>query len=181
MADVNVKWTGGVQFMASDQAGHVVVTDRDGQGMKPPLLLLVSLAGCAGVDVVRILEKKRQRFTSIEANVSKHNDPDPPWCITKIETEWIVRGHNLKEKAVRDAAGRDGRLSKNEAKKIAQRSDALALWGDNAVNYLDKTGQKTVSVDKLIGAGYRYAAFHAANRVEVPMLTSISVGRVCIS
>ena len=103
MSDINVKWSGGVQFLASDEAGHVVVTDRDGQGMKPPLLLLVSLAGCAGVDVVRILEKKRQRFTGIEVKVSKHNDPEPPWCITKIETEWIVRGHNLKEKAVQDA------------------------------------------------------------------------------
>ena len=103
MADIKMKWTGGVQFLASDEAGHTLVTDRDGQGMKPPLLLLVSLAGCAGVDVVRILEKKRQKFTSIEVKLHKYNDPDPPWCIDKIEMEWIVRGHNLKEKAVRDA------------------------------------------------------------------------------
>ena len=103
MADVSVKWTGGGQFLASDEAGHVVVTDRDGQGMKPPNLLLISLATCAGIDVVSILEKKRQRFTSIEARVSKQNDPDPPWCIEKIELEWVVRGRGLKEKAVRDA------------------------------------------------------------------------------
>jgi putative redox protein len=103
VSDINVKWTGGAQFLASDGAGHVVVTDRDGQGMKPPLLLLVSLAGCAGVDVVSILEKKRQRFTGIEVRVSKYNDPDPPWCIEKIEIEWIVRGHKLREKAVQDA------------------------------------------------------------------------------
>jgi putative redox protein len=103
MADVSVKWTDGVQFIGSDEAGHVVVTDRDGQGMKPPNLLLISLATCAGIDVVRILEKKRQKFTGIEARVSKHNDPEPPWCIEKIELEWIVRGRGLKEKAVRDA------------------------------------------------------------------------------
>lgn len=103
MADVSVKWTGGMQFLASDEAGHVVVTDRDGQGIKPPNLLLISLATCAGIDVVRILEKKRQKFSSIEAKLSKHNDPEPPWCIEKIELEWIVRGRGLKEKAVRDA------------------------------------------------------------------------------
>jgi putative redox protein len=103
MADIEVKWTGGVQFMAADEAGHVVVTDRDGEGIKPPMLLLVSLAGCAGVDVVRILEKKRQDFTSIEVKLNKYNDPNPPWCIEKIEMEWIVRGRNLKEKAVQDA------------------------------------------------------------------------------
>jgi putative redox protein len=103
MADVSVKWTGGAQFLASDEAGHVIVTDRDGQGIKPPNLLFISLATCAGIDVVSILEKKRQQFTSIEARLSKHNDPNPPWCIEKIELEWIVRGRGLKEKAVRDA------------------------------------------------------------------------------
>jgi putative redox protein len=103
MADVSVKWTGGVQFLGSDEAGHVVVTDRDGQGMKPPNLLLVSLATCAGIDVVRILEKKRQQFSSIEARVSKRNAPDPPWTIETIELEWVVRGRGLKEKAVCDA------------------------------------------------------------------------------
>jgi len=103
MAGVNVKWTGGRQFLAADEAGHVVVTDSEGQGFKPPDLLLVSLVGCAGVDVVRILEKKRQAFTSIEAKISKQHTEEPPWTITKIELEWVIRGTNLKEKAVQDA------------------------------------------------------------------------------
>ena len=62
MAGVSVKWTGGRQFLAADEAGHVVVTDSEGQGFKPPDLLLAALVGCAGVDVVSILEKKRQVF-----------------------------------------------------------------------------------------------------------------------
>ena len=103
MAGINVKWTGGMQFLGADGAGHVVVTDSEGQGFKPPELLLVSLVGCAGVDVVRILEKKRQQFSSIEAEVDKHNAPEAPWPIEKIEVVWTVRGRGLKEKAVRDA------------------------------------------------------------------------------
>jgi putative redox protein len=103
MAGINVKWTGGLQYLAADEAGHVVVTDRDGQGFKPPDLLLASLVTCAGIDVVRILEKKRQKFTGIEATVNKQNAPEPPWMIEKLEVEWVVRGQGLKEKAVRDA------------------------------------------------------------------------------
>ena len=103
MAGINVKWTDGKQFLAADESGHVVVTDSEGRGFKPPELLLASLVGCAGVDVVRILEKKRQKFSSIEAKVDKQNAPEPPWCIEKIEVEWTVRGQGLKEKAVRDA------------------------------------------------------------------------------
>ncbi|MGD8474541.1 MAG: OsmC family protein [Anaerolineae bacterium] len=103
MAGVNVKWTGGKQFLAADQAGHVVVTDSEGQGFKPPDLMLASLVGCAGVDVVRILQKKRQKFSSIEVKVDKQNAPDAPWPIEKVEVEWTVRGQGLREKAVRDA------------------------------------------------------------------------------
>lgn len=103
MSEINMKWTGGVQFMAADEAGHVVVTDRDGEGIKPPLLLLVSLVGCAGVDVVSILQKKRQKFTDIQVSVSKVNAPEPPWTIEKIEVEWVIRGHGLREKAAKDA------------------------------------------------------------------------------
>ncbi len=103
MPGVNVKWTGGAQFLATDEAGRAVVTDSEGQGFKPPDLLLASLVGCAGVDVVRILEKKRQKVTGIEASVSKENCPDPPWNITTIEVRWVIRGHDLKEKAVQDA------------------------------------------------------------------------------
>ena len=103
MADVSVKWTGGQQYLAADEAGHVVVTDSEGQGFKPAQLVLAALAGCAGVDLVSILEKKRQRFTAIEVKVTKQNAPEPPWTIEKIELEWTVRGRSLKEKAVVDA------------------------------------------------------------------------------
>jgi putative redox protein len=103
MAGMNLKWTGGVQFLANDEHGHVVVTDRDGHGFKPPDLLLVSLVGCAGIDVVKILEKKRQEFSRIEASVNKENALDPPWTIERIEIEWTIHGRNLKKKAVEDA------------------------------------------------------------------------------
>jgi putative redox protein len=103
MADIYMKWIGGEQFLASDEAGHVVVTDSNGQGFKPTKLLLVSLVGCAGVDVVRILEKKRQKPTAIEAKVSMQHDTEPPWCIERIDIEWVVRGRNLREKPVSDA------------------------------------------------------------------------------
>lgn len=53
--------------------------------------------------------------------------------------------------AVRDVSGRDGRISENEARKIAE------PYRDNALNFLEKTGQKSVSVDKLIGRAHDYA------------------------
>jgi putative redox protein len=103
MSGVKAKWTGGAQFVATDEVGRAVVTDSEGEGFKPPDLLLASLVTCAGIDVVSILEKKRQDLTAIEATVNKTNAPEPPWTIEKIEVEWVITGRNLKEKAVRDA------------------------------------------------------------------------------
>ena len=57
---------------------------------------------------------------------------------------------------VRRVAGRDGRLSKNEASKMTTQ------YRDNALNYLERTGQKSVSVNKLIGKAHNYAVAVAA-------------------
>src|SRR5512137_913006 len=103
MAGVEVTWMGGQLFEAADDAGHTILTGSDPRSFKPPNLLLAALAACTGIDLVAILEKKRQKVTGIEAHISKQNAPDPPWTIERIEIEWVVRGHNLSEKAVHDA------------------------------------------------------------------------------
>jgi len=103
MAGIEVKWTGGEQFLATDEWGHTVSTDPGGKGFKAPNLVLAALVGCAGVDVVQILQKKRQKFTAIEVRADKEHAPDPPWTIQTIEVEWTVKGQGLSEKAVRDA------------------------------------------------------------------------------
>ena len=54
--------------------------------------------------------------------------------------------------AVRGAAGTDGRLSRAEADRLASSS----LYGDNAVNWLEKKGQASVDVDKLIREAAQY-------------------------
>lgn len=103
MGAVNSKWIGGRQFLATDEKGHTVVTDTEGNGFKPAEMLLAALVGCAGVDLVGILEKKKQEFIAIEVRATKLSAPEPPWTIEKIEVEWTVRGRDLKKKAVEDA------------------------------------------------------------------------------
>ena len=103
VAGITVRWTGGQQFLAADEAGHVVMTDATGQGFKPPDLVLAALVGCTGVDVVNILEKKRQQVSGIEVRASRQHAPEPPWAIETIEVEWVIRGRDLSEKAAREA------------------------------------------------------------------------------
>lgn len=59
--------------------------------------------------------------------------------------------------AVRAEGNSRGRLTVAGAKRIAERSDDLRHFGDNAVDWLEDHGQKSVDIDKLLGAGYASA------------------------
>jgi len=65
-------------------------------------MLLGALGSCTAVDVVMILEKKRQSLEELEINVSGERAAEPPAVWTKIEIEYRLKG-KLEEKAVRDA------------------------------------------------------------------------------
>jgi putative redox protein len=52
--------------------------ESDGDGFSPKALLLSGLAGCAGIDVVMILEKMRVPFANFEIDVeTEQTDTEP--------------------------------------------------------------------------------------------------------
>ena len=93
------------RFISTDSTGHSVVmsTPKENTGMKPSELILSALAGCASVDVVEILAKKRTPLSHLEVQVSAEQESDPPWTFRKIFMKFIVRGENLTEKNVQQA------------------------------------------------------------------------------
>ena len=107
MAGATVRWITKGQFVAVDSSKHSVVLstqdEENGVGMKPSDLLLAAVGGCSSVDVVSILQKKRQHLTGLEVQVTGQQDADPPWTFRKIHVTYIVRGQGLSEKAVADA------------------------------------------------------------------------------
>ncbi|NIV11618.1 MAG: osmotically inducible protein OsmC, partial [Aliifodinibius sp.] len=54
------------------------------EGFRPMSLLLVSLAGCMGMDIVGILKKKGGKIDSFEIVVNGERAPDHPRRYTKI-------------------------------------------------------------------------------------------------
>jgi putative redox protein len=101
-----LRWVpGGNRFVSTDSTGHSVVlsTPNENTGMKPSELILSALAGCASVDVVDILAKKRTPLTHLEVQVSAEQDADPPWTFRKIYIKFLVKGDGLTEKNVAQA------------------------------------------------------------------------------
>ena len=98
---VDLSWKGGSRFTSSDAYGHSITVDapqNDGDefaGFMPGELLLTSLAGCSGIDVVSILLKQRQQVTGLRIKVKGTQAPDPPWAWEDVELEYIVSGKAL--------------------------------------------------------------------------------------
>jgi len=73
----------------------------EGTGARPLEVFLESLAACTAMDVVSILEKKRQRFTALEVNViATQREDEFPKIYTRIELEYVVTGFGVKPEAV---------------------------------------------------------------------------------
>lgn len=105
MSQVKLYWVQDGQFVGVDSTQHSLVlsTTQAGTGVKPSDMLLIALASCSAVDVVNILEKKRESMTGLEIRVDGQQDDDPPWAFRKIQVTYVVRGRGLSEKAVRQA------------------------------------------------------------------------------
>ena len=105
MQTAKVRWIDKDLFLATTPSGHAVPIDSDRQRNTAPgpmEMLLASLGSCTATDVAIILEKKRQKLTSLEVTISGERAPSPPTVWTKIEMVYRLEGE-LDEKAVKDA------------------------------------------------------------------------------
>jgi putative redox protein len=106
---VNVKWESGMRFTARTEEGDVLTMDTDpesggeGHGFRPVKLVLVGLGGCTGMDIIWILKRQRQEVTGLEMNVMGNRRKKDPMYYEGIQIEYVLRGRNLRESAVKRA------------------------------------------------------------------------------
>lgn len=109
--NVSVEWKGGMAFQADPPSGFGFTLDSHpdygGQGLGPTPMetLLASIAACSAMDVVSILEKKRQEVTAyrIEAHAVRPPDGEYPRGFIEVEIVHHVSGVNLDPAAVERA------------------------------------------------------------------------------
>ncbi len=95
----------GLRFTARTGSGHEIVLDDSGgnAGPRPVEMLLVGQAGCTGMDVMSILQKKRQNVTSYEVTVTAEQRDSQPAVYTRADVLHLVEGPSVDEAAVRRA------------------------------------------------------------------------------
>ncbi|HVF92095.1 MAG TPA: OsmC family protein [Blastocatellia bacterium] len=101
-----LRYAGAEQFVGVAPSGHAIVTGFSHENLSAPTpmeLLLISLGGCTGADVIGILEKKRQKVTGYEIEVRGERRAEHPRIYTSIEVVHRLRGRNLDPKSVAHA------------------------------------------------------------------------------
>ncbi|MHB1354742.1 MAG: OsmC family protein [Anaerolineae bacterium] len=104
---VTAIWVEGLQFVAhADRTGTTIALDTSptapgtGGGTSPMEMVLLGVAGCTGMDVISILQKKRQQVTAFHLNITGLRATEHPKSYTRIEVEYVVRGHAIAPEAV---------------------------------------------------------------------------------
>ncbi|HEX7173913.1 MAG TPA: OsmC family protein [Pyrinomonadaceae bacterium] len=101
-----VHFAGDGLFIGTSPGGHAQVIETDSaraSAATPMEMLLLALGGCTAVDVISILHKKRERVTGYHVEVSGDRRDEHPRKYTRLVVRHVVRGHNVSEKAVRQA------------------------------------------------------------------------------
>ena len=105
-AKATIRFTGEDLFVGLTPSGHALPIETDAtrnRAASPMELLLLALGGCSGVDVISILQKKRQHVTDYRIEVSGDRREDHPRAYTRMFVKHIVRGRRVSEKALADA------------------------------------------------------------------------------
>ena len=90
--------TEGLQFIAEDDYSHKIVVDTNtefgglDQGFRPMDLMLVSVAGCMGMDIVGILKKKGGKINAFSIEVEGVRTEGHPHKFTRITVKFKCEG-----------------------------------------------------------------------------------------
>lgn len=107
--EAKVTWNEGLVFTGTADSGFTVRLDtkKDSggteSGLMPTELLAISLAGCTAMDVMSILQKKRQQVSAFEVLVHAVRSADHPRKFLKMTVEYVVTGVDVDPVAVERA------------------------------------------------------------------------------
>ena len=99
---VSAKWLGDLRFRGIDPDGQTfemapLPDEGRRDALNPMEMLLMATAGCTGMDVMYILEKKRQKPEDLIVEVSGEVADMPPHLWETIHIKYIVKGEVTKK------------------------------------------------------------------------------------
>ncbi len=124
---IKVSYNSGMNFSA-DMNGHILQIDTDvasggtNLGPRPKMLMLASLAGCTGFDVVSILNKMRVQFSDFTISVEGNLTDTEPSLYDKITLLYSIKVKKEDEPKVEKAV----KLSKEKYCGVSRMYESFA-------------------------------------------------------
>ena len=111
MISAKAIWTDNERYVAEATSRHAIVMDtaKEKTANTPMELVLIALCGCTASDVVGILRKKREPFSTLEVHAEGERSEGYPAVYTQIKITYRVGG-KVSSKAMEDAV----KLSKDK-------------------------------------------------------------------
>jgi putative redox protein len=108
MRELNLDWNPSSPFLfeAAGENGIKMQMDAtvagggEGKAFSPKQMLMFSLAGCTGIDVLGILRKMRQEVTGYRLVIKGWEEAELPKAFTRMVVEHVVTGPNVTQEAV---------------------------------------------------------------------------------
>ena len=103
--EITAAWNSDSTFIGQNAAGgNVQMGSLDGKpGFSPMHLLLIAVAGCTGMDIASILQKKRLALSDLQVQVRGKRARDYPMIWTDIHITYLVWGEAIQPKDVEQA------------------------------------------------------------------------------
>lgn len=104
--NVAMTWNGKMSFEGVGESGFVQKIDSDvavggeNSGPRPMELIAMGLAGCTGMDVISILQKKQQPVKDFQVNFHAERATEHPKVFTQAIIEYQVAGRDVDETAL---------------------------------------------------------------------------------
>lgn len=99
-------WTGeGLEFAGTLDSGYpfTMKGSADEKGASPMALFLSSVAGCTAMDVLSIVQKKRQEVDRMEVEIEGLRAEEHPMVFTEVDITYILYGKDIDPAAVERA------------------------------------------------------------------------------
>lgn len=109
--EVVLSWKGRMSFEGVSDSGFTQKMDSDttvggdNTAARPMEFIVLGLAGCTGMDVISVLQKKKQPVVDFQVQVHAQRVDEHPKVISSAVIEYIVTGKDIDEAALLRAIG----------------------------------------------------------------------------
>ncbi len=107
--EAKVVWNEGLVFTGTADSGYTVRLDSKSEtggsdsGLTPTELMAIGTGACTAMDVISILQKKRQQVSAFEVRVHAVRAEEHPRKFLKMTIEYVVTGIDVEQAAVERA------------------------------------------------------------------------------